>query len=52
MVIPRSRSSKIHGVEKLVRHVTRGNGASAMQQPVRQCRLFAMVNVGNNAENF
>ena len=40
---------QIHGIEQLRLHVARGDGAGAMQEPVRKRRL-PMVNMGNDAE--
>ncbi len=40
---------QIHRIEQLRLHVARGDGARAMEEPIRQRRL-AVVNVGNDAE--
>ena len=40
---------QVHGIEQLLLHVARGDGAGAMQQPVRKRRL-PMINMGDDAE--
>jgi len=40
---------EVHGIEQLCRHVTRGDGAGAVQQAVRK-RRFPMVNMGDDAK--
>ena len=40
---------QIHRIQQLRLHIARGDGAGAVQQPVRERRL-AVVNMGNDAE--